>query len=112
MEFELCLIKKFLDKLFTFLILLTGIGSTGPNLSLKKCFIFKQRLVCKSLRVIVFLFKSKFLSKYTKIYKEDGFKGVFKEGGWRVVGLVTLFFLMKGVLFYIVPYLIVKGIIF
>ena len=59
------------------------------------------------------LFKPKFLRKYTKIYKEDGFKGVFKEGGWRVVGLVTLFFLMKGVLFYIiVPYLIVKGIIF
>lgn len=59
------------------------------------------------------IFKSKALSKYIKIYKEDGFKGVFKEGGWRVVGLATLFFLIKGVLFYIViPYLIVKGIIF
>ena len=59
------------------------------------------------------LFKSKFLSKYTKIYKEDGFKGVWKEGGWKVVGIFTLFFLMKGVLFYIIiPYLIVKGIIF
>ena len=59
------------------------------------------------------LFKSKFLKKYTKIYKEDGFKAVLKEGGWRVVGIFTLFFLMKGVLFYIiVPYLIVKGIIF
>ena len=59
------------------------------------------------------LFKSKFLKKYTKIYKEDGFKGVLKVGGWRVVGIFTLFFLMKGVLFYIiVPYLIVRGIIF
>jgi len=59
------------------------------------------------------LFKSKFLRKYTKIYKEDGFKGVLKVGGWRVVGIFTLFFLMKGVLVYIiVPYLIVKGIIF
>jgi len=59
------------------------------------------------------LFKSKFLRKYSTIYQEDGFKAVFKEGGWRVVGIFTLFFLMKGVLFYIiVPYLIVKGIIF
>ena len=59
------------------------------------------------------LFKSKFLKKYTKIYKEDGFKGVLKEGGWKVVGIFSLFFLIKGILFYIIgPYLIAKGIIF
>ena len=54
------------------------------------------------------LFKSKFLSKYTKIYKEDGFKGVWKEGGWRVVGIFSLFFLIKGILWLIIPYLTVK----
>jgi hypothetical protein len=59
------------------------------------------------------LFKSKFLSKYTKIYKEDGFKGVLKEGGWRIVIYFFLFYLIRDTFLYIIiPYLIVKGIIF
>ena len=59
------------------------------------------------------LFKSKFLKKYTKIYKEDGFKGVLKEGGWRVITYFVLFYLIRDTILYIiVPYLIVKGIIF
>jgi len=59
------------------------------------------------------LFKSKFLKKYTKIYKEDGFKGVLKVGGWRVIAYFVLFYLIRDTILYIiVPYLIVKGIIF
>jgi len=59
------------------------------------------------------LFKSKFLKKYTKIYKEDGFKGVLKEGGWRVITYFVLFYLIRDTILYIIiPYLIVKGIIF
>jgi hypothetical protein len=59
------------------------------------------------------LFKSKFLIKYTKIYKEDGFKGVLKEGGWRIVIYFFLFYLIRDTILYIIiPYLIVKGIIF
>ena len=59
------------------------------------------------------LFKSKFLRKYTKIYKEDGFKGVLKIGGWRVITYFVLFYLIRDTILYIiVPYLIVKGIIF
>ncbi len=59
------------------------------------------------------LFKSKFLSKYTKIYKEDGFKGVLKVGGWRVITYFVLFYLIRDTILYIiVPYLIVNGIIF
>jgi hypothetical protein len=59
------------------------------------------------------LFKSKFLRKYTKIYKEDGFKGVLKTGGWRVITYFVLFYLIRDTILYIiVPYLIVKGIIF
>jgi hypothetical protein len=59
------------------------------------------------------LFKSKFLSKYTKIYKEDGFKGVLKEGGWRIVIYFFLFYLIRDTILYIIiPYLIVRGIIF
>jgi len=59
------------------------------------------------------LFKSKFLRKYTKIYKEDGFKGVLKEGGWRILIYFFLFYLIRDTILYIIiPYLIVKGIIF
>ena len=59
------------------------------------------------------LFKSKFLRKYTKIYKENGFKGVLKEGGWKVITYFVLFYLIRDTILYIiVPYLIVKGIIF
>jgi len=59
------------------------------------------------------LFKSKFLIKYTKIYKEDGFKGVLKEGGWRILIYFFLFYLIRDTILYIIiPYLIVKGIIF
>jgi hypothetical protein len=59
------------------------------------------------------LFKSKFLKKYTKIYKQDGFKGVLKVGGWRVITYFVLFYFIRDTILYIiVPYLIVKGIIF
>tara|TARA_B110000003_G_C16618904_1_gene522341 strand:- start:1190 stop:1366 length:177 start_codon:yes stop_codon:yes gene_type:complete len=51
-----------------------------------------------------------FLKKYFTIFKKEGFKGVFREGGWRVVTYLILFFLIKGILFYVViPYLIFKG---
>ena len=72
-----------------------------------------QILKSKVLMSIKNLFKSKFLSKYTKIYKEDGFKGVLKEGGWRVITYFVLFYLIRDTILYIIiPYLIVKGIIF
>ena len=59
------------------------------------------------------LFKSAFLSKYTKIYKEHGFKGVWNVGGWRVIAYFILFYLIRDTILYIIiPYLIVKGIIF
>ena len=54
--------------------------------------------------------KPKFIVKYTKIYKEGGFKAVAKEGGWRVLILLFLFFLIKGLLWLIIPYLIAKGV--
>jgi len=59
------------------------------------------------------LSKSKFLKKYTKIYKQDGFKGVLKVGGWKVITYFVLFYLIRDTILYIIiPYLIVKGIIF
>tara|TARA_Y100000746_G_scaffold229810_2_gene240165 strand:- start:517 stop:693 length:177 start_codon:yes stop_codon:yes gene_type:complete len=54
--------------------------------------------------------KPKFIVKYTKIYKEGGFKAVAKEGGWTVLILLFLFFLIKGLLWLIIPYLIARGV--
>ena len=41
------------------------------------------------------LFKSKFLSKYTQIYKQGGYKGVVKEGGWKILYLFLFFYLIE-----------------
>ena len=47
--------------------------------------------------------------EYIKIYKERGLKALFKEKGW-VVGLVLFFFfLIKGLLWLLIPYLVAKG---
>ena len=44
------------------------------------------------------LFRSKFLNKYIKIFKEDGFKGVLKVGGWRVI-TILFYFILSGIQF-------------
>jgi hypothetical protein len=49
------------------------------------------------------------VKKYIAIYKESGFKGLIKEAGWKAATLVFLFFLVKGLLWLIIPYLIAKG---
>jgi len=59
-----------------------------------------------------FLFKIRFISYYTKIFKKDGLKGVLKEGGWKVLFYFFMFYLIRDTILYIIiPYLIVKGII-
>ena len=57
------------------------------------------------------LFKSKFLSKYTQISKEQGYKGVVNEGGWKIFIYLFLFFLVKGILWLIIGYETVKLVI-
>ena len=37
------------------------------------------------------LFMLKF-TKYINVYKKEGFKGVIKIGGWKVIGIFSLFF--------------------
>lgn len=52
----------------------------------------------------------KTLKDYIQIFRDKGIKGVISKGGWRVVAYLVLFFLLKGVLFYvIIPYFIFKG---
>jgi len=58
-------------------------------------------------------FNSKLLSKYIEIFKQNGFKGVLKEGGWKILIYFFLYYLIRDTILYIIiPYLIVKGIIF
>ena len=57
--------------------------------------------------------KFKFLEKYITIFKEKGFKGLIKEGGWRLVFFFFMYYLIRdSILYIIIPYLIVKGVIF
>mgnify|MGYP001162736392 CR=1 FL=1 len=47
--------------------------------------------------------------EYKNILKERGLQALVREKGW-VVGLVLfLFFLIKGLLWLLIPYLIAKG---
>ena len=57
-------------------------------------------------------FRPKFLDSYVQIFKKDGFKGVLKEGGWKVLFYFFMFYLIRDTILYIIiPYLIVKGIV-
>jgi hypothetical protein len=58
-------------------------------------------------------FKVKFLSKYIEIFKKSGFKGLIKEGGWKLLFFFFMYYLIRdSILYIIIPYLVVKGIIF
>tara|TARA_B100001758_G_C18159614_1_gene478423 strand:+ start:432 stop:620 length:189 start_codon:yes stop_codon:yes gene_type:complete len=55
----------------------------------------------------------KFIKKYVKIFRESGFKGLIKEGGWKLVIYFFLYYLIRDTILYIIiPYLVVKGVIF
>ena len=58
------------------------------------------------------LFKIRFINHYASIFKKDGFKGVLKEGGWKVLFYLFMFYLIRDTILYIIiPYLILKGMI-
>jgi len=57
-------------------------------------------------------FKFKFIDKYIKVFRKDGLKGVLREGGWKVLFYFFMFYLIRdSILYILIPYLIVKGII-
>tara|TARA_B100000085_G_C18102172_1_gene333565 strand:+ start:195 stop:389 length:195 start_codon:yes stop_codon:yes gene_type:complete len=58
-------------------------------------------------------FKIKILSKYVKIFKEGGFRGLIKEGGWKLLFIFFMYYLIRdSILYILIPYLVVKGFIF
>ena len=60
-----------------------------------------------------FRFIPDFMKGYTTIYKQEGFKGIVKKGGWKILFYFFMFYLIRDTIIYILlPYLVVKGIIF
>jgi hypothetical protein len=52
-----------------------------------------------------------FLRPYTKIYREEGWRAVVKKGGWKLVGIVILYYLIRdSILYLLIPYLVARGI--
>ena len=52
----------------------------------------------------------KFLQEYIAVFKEDGFKGVLRKGGWKILFYFFMFYLIRdSILYILIPYLVVKG---
>jgi hypothetical protein len=56
------------------------------------------------------LLRVKFLEEYVAVFKEDGFKGVLRKGGWKILFYFFMFYLIRdSILYILIPYLVVKG---
>ena len=49
------------------------------------------------------------IKTYLDIYKKRGFRALIKEKGWVVALVLFVFFLTKGLLWLLIPYLVAKG---
>ena len=56
------------------------------------------------------IFIPKWMSKYTDIYRKEGFKGLLKKGGLKLIIGFIIFYLIRDVILYIlIPYMIARG---
>ena len=52
----------------------------------------------------------KWVDFYANIYRQEGFKGVIKKGGWKFVIAFFLFYLIRdSILYLLIPFLVAKG---
>ena len=52
----------------------------------------------------------KWVDRYTDVYRQEGFKGVVKKGGWKLVVGFFLFYLIRdSVIYLLLPYLAARG---
>tara|TARA_B100001287_G_C22455999_1_gene422759 strand:- start:467 stop:646 length:180 start_codon:yes stop_codon:yes gene_type:complete len=51
------------------------------------------------------------LKEWKQIYSEGGLKLLISKKGWLVAVALFMFFLMKGLMWLFIPYLIAKGIL-
>ena len=48
--------------------------------------------------------------EYRQVFKEQGFKGLVKKYGWKLVAAVFMYYLIRdSILYILIPYLIAKG---
>ncbi len=58
------------------------------------------------------LYKPRFLSEWNAIRLEGGYKLLLKRKGWKVIAaFVTYYLIRDSILYLLIPYLVVKGII-
>src|SRR5690349_9096567 len=51
----------------------------------------------------------KWVDRYTDVYRKEGFKGVVKKGGWKLVIIFFLFYLIRdSVIYLLLPFLAAK----
>ncbi len=56
--------------------------------------------------------RPEFLKEWLKIFKEDGIKSLLKQKGWKIVVAFVGFYLVRdSILYILIPYLSIKGII-
>lgn len=59
------------------------------------------------------LLRLKFLKEYIAVFKEAGFKGVLRKGGWKILFYFFMFYLIRdSILYILIPYLVLKGFLF
>ena len=47
-----------------------------------------------------------FIKEYIKIYKEHGLKDLFKQGGYKLIFIIFIFYLIRDTILYVIPFLI------
>ena len=48
--------------------------------------------------------------EYREVFKQNGFKGLVKQYGWKLVVAVFMYYLIRdSILYILIPYLIAKG---
>ncbi len=51
-----------------------------------------------------------FIKDYVKIWKDQGFKELIKQKGWRVFAVIFFYYLIRdSILYILLPYLAYKG---
>ena len=59
---------------------------------------------------LISIFSKEKGKEYREVFKEQGFKGLVKKYGWKLVLAVFMYYLIRdSILYILIPYLIAKG---
>tara|TARA_Y100001970_G_C13651376_1_gene563744 strand:+ start:222 stop:425 length:204 start_codon:yes stop_codon:yes gene_type:complete len=48
----------------------------------------------------------KLIKEYIEIYKEHGLKELFKQGGYKLILIIFIYYLIRDTILYVIPFLI------